>query len=291
MPPQDPSSNFENFSEQQLKAANWYVSHKILLKKILIGFLIVFCAGFLGYGVYGLINYYFIEGPEFTRMTREWVGQSDLEAIRAKFRPENLEAGGVTIISAGKEKYDLVAGLYNPNPSWRAEFDYTFVIDGQELSPQSGFILPGEEKFLLNLNAESKAKPRRAELEISNLMWQRVDAHEIPDYATWRDLRLNFVFEDVKFSPAVVRDSITVSRASFNVKNSTAFSFWDVGFHILLYRGNSLAGANFIRLEEFVSGQTRPVEVSWFEPLSSVTQVKVFPEVDIFDRSVYMPVD
>ncbi len=289
MAPQDSSSNFSNLSDEQLKAASWYVSHKVLLKKILIGFLIAISAGLLGYGLYGLVNYYFIEGPKFEAELRA-LTQSGGSAIN-KLQPASLSLGQTSIISGGKEKYDLVAKISNTNLNWRVEFDYNFVLDGQALDTKSGFLLPNEEKFLLNLAVDSKAKPRRAEIEINNLRWQRVDAHKIPDYAAWQSERLNFVFEDVKFSPAVVRDSITVSRASFNAKNATAFGFWDVGFYILLYRGSSLAGVTYVTLEEFSSGQTRPVEVSWFEPLPSVTSVKITPEVNIFDEKVYMPVN
>jgi hypothetical protein len=202
-----------------------------------------------------------------------------------------LSLGQASIISAGKEKYDLVAKISNTNSNWRVEFDYDFVVDGQALDTKSGFLLPNEEKFLLNLAVDSKVKPRRAEIEINNLRWQRIDPHKIPDYTVWHDERFNFVFEDVKFSPAVVRDSLTISRASFSVKNATSYGFWNVGFYILLYRGSSIAGVTYVTISELGSGQTRPVEVSWFEPLSSVTQVKIFPEVNIFDEKVYMPVD
>ncbi len=291
MAPQDPSSNFENLSEQQLKAARWYVSHKLLLKKTLIGALIAFSAGFLGYGLYGLINYYFIEGPAFNRALREFSQPIDFESLRSKLQPQGLEVGAVSILSRGKEKYDLAAEIYNPNPNWRVEFSYTFVVDGQELDPQKGFLLPGEEKFLLKLSFESKVKPRRGEVEIKDLNWQRIDVKKIPDYSAWQNERLNFVFEDVKFSPAVIRDTIAISRASFNAKNMTAYGFWNVGLYIVLYRGSSIAGITYVTLQEFISGQTRPVEVSWFESLPSITQVKVIPEVNLFDERVYMPVN
>jgi len=291
MPHQDPSTDSTDLSEKQLKLATWYVGHKVLLKRILIGFLIVFSVVFLGYGLYGIINYYFIEGPKFIETTKELSSPIDYSAARARLQPQGLGAGAVSVLSSGKEKYDLVIKISNPNSNWLVNFDYNFVIDGQPLPAQKGFILPGEEKFLLALSVESKVKPRQASLEISSFNWQRVDAREISDYVAWRDERLNFAMEEVKFLPAVIRDKIAVSRVSFKAKNLTVYSFWNVGFYIFLYRGSSLAGVNYVTLGEFVSGQTRPVEVSWFEPLPSVTQVKVIPEVNIFDKNVYMPVE
>lgn len=291
MPPQDPASDFKDLSEQQLKFASWYVYHKILLSKIFIGFLILLNVIFWGYGLYGLTNYYLIDGPRFNQAMRELGRFPNFSAINAKTEPQSLGVGITEVLSAGKGKYDLAAKVSNSNPVWYAEFDYDFVADGKALPTRHGFILPGEEKFLINLGVESTSRVRQASLELSNLHWQRIDPHVIPDYSAWKGERFNFVFEDVKFLPAVIRDTITVSRVTFNAKNLTAYGFWDVGFYIFLYRGSSLAGINYITLEEFLSGQTRPVEVSWFEPLPSVTQVKVVPEVNIFDSKVYMPVE
>jgi hypothetical protein len=288
MPIQDPPADF---SESQLAAASWYVSHKVLLKKIFIGFLIFLNVVFLGYGLYGLVNYYLIEGPIFDRAMRNLSQSINYGAINAAAQPKSLAIGTTTIFNSGTGRYDFVAKILNPNSGWQAEFTYDFVADGAARPEKNGFTLPGEEKYFLDLGAEFKSKPRQAVLEVKNMRWQKINAHEIPDYAAWRDARLNFVFENVKFSPAVVAGTISVSRASFDARNASAFSFWAVGFDVLLYRGSSLAAVNYITLEEFRSGQNRPVEVSWFESLPSITQVKVIPEVNIFDSKVFMPVD
>jgi hypothetical protein len=291
MPLPNPSRDSVDLTEKQLKFADWYVKHKTLLRKVLIGFLIALGVIFWGYGLYGLVNYYFIEGPKFSEALKELSRPIDFEAARLRLQPKSLEAGSVSVLSAGKEKYDLLVKIFNSNPDWYLEFDYNFVADGERSPQRKGFVLPEEEKFLLGLGTEARTKPRQTGLEINNLKWQRIDAHKIPNYASWRDERLNFVFENVKFLPAVIRDSITVSRASFVVKNLTAYGFWDVGLNILLYRGSSVAAVNYVTLEEFISGQNRPVEVSWFDSLPPITEVKVAPEVNIFDEGVYMPVE
>jgi len=280
-----------DFTEGQLKFATWYVSHKILLKKIFIGFLIFLCAIFWGFGLYGLINYYFIEGPSFNLAMRELSRGVDFSAINKALQPKGLELGTTTIFSSGKGRYDFVGKVFNSSSNWRAEFTYNFLVDGVARPEKSGFILPGEEKYVFDLGVSAEARPRSATLEIKNFKWQRIDAHEIPDYDAWQEDRLNFLVTDVKFTPAAVGESIPISRASFMVRNATAFSFWDVGFEIFLYRGSSIASVNYVTLEEFRSGQNRSVEVSWFETLPSITQVKVVPEVNIFDSKAYMPVD
>ena len=288
MPYENPPTDF---TESQLKVASWYVSHKILLKKIFIGFLISLCAIFWGFGLYGLINYYFIEGPSFNLAMRELSRGIDYSAINSALQPKGVEIGATTIFSSGKGRYDFVGKIFNSSANWRAEFTYDFLVDGVARPEKNGFVLPGEEKYIFDLGVSAEAKPRSATLEIKNLKWKRIDAHEIPDYAAWQGDRLNFPVTDLKFTPAAVGENIPISRASFIARNATAFGFWDVGFAIFLYRGSSVASVNYVTLEEFRSGQNRPVEVSWFETLPSITQVKVVPEVNIFDPRVFMPVD
>lgn len=285
------TEEYKGLTERQLKLAYWYVSHKLLLKRILIVFLFLLCITFWGYGIYGLVNYFFIEGPEFTKMQKEFVRpQIAFEVFRVKNQPQNFAILGSYVFPSGKDKYVFAAKILNPNPNWWAEFKYKFTFDGEETSPKGGFILPGEEKFLSELAVESKKKPREPRLEIFQIKWQRLDRHKIPDYASWSTGRLNFEFTEVKFLPAVIRDRVPISKVTFSVANKTAYSFWDVGFYILLYRGTSLAGINYITLEQFLSGEKREVEVSWFEVMPTITRVQVLPEVNIFDPAVYMPV-
>ena len=288
MPIQDPPTDF---TEGQLQFAGWYVYHKILLKKILTGFLILLCVIFWGYGLYGFVNYYLIEGPAFNAAINNLSQAIDYSAINAAIQPKSLVLGTTTVFSSGAGRYDFAAEITNQNSGWRAEFTYDFLVDGVARPEKKNFILPGDQKYLFDLGVNETNKPRQVLLEVKSLAWHRIDPHDIPDYASWRDTRLNFVVQNVKFSPAAVQGTIPISRASFDVTDNSAFSFWDVGFEIFLYRGSSLAAVNYITLEEFRSGQNRPVEVSWFEPLSSITQVKVVPEVDIFDPDVFMPVE
>jgi hypothetical protein len=288
---QSSSPDFTKLSDSQLQVASWYVTNKPLLKKILIGVLIFIDVLSWGYVFYGLANYYFIEEPRFSAATLELTNFNNYTAIKEKSAPRNLSIGATSIFPINGGRYDLVANIKNDNPKWYIEFDYNFIVDGEPLPVKSGFILPGEEKYLLNLGQEFKTKPRQARVEISNFKWRKINAHEIPDYDRWRDEHLNIALEEVKFLPAIIRDKLIISRASFIAKNLTAYSFWDAGLYILLYRGSALASVNYISLNEFISGQKRSVQVSWFEPLSSVTQVKVIPEINIFDKKAYMPVE
>jgi hypothetical protein len=291
MSPFNPSPDPTEFTEKQLKLAYWYVSHKVLLKKILIASLITLSAVFWIYGIYGLINYFFIEQVQFDRMLKEISHNLiNYSGFRAENQPQDFKIISSSVLPSGKDKYDLTAKVSNPNPNWRAEFEYKFIFDGEETVSQKGFILPGEEKFLLGLAVESKKKPQQVNLDLQNIKWQRLDPHQISDYASWSKERLNFEITEIKFLPAVIKDKVSISKVTFSAANRTAYNFWSVGFYILLYRGTSLAGVNYITLEQFISGMKRDVEVSWVETMPTITRVQILPEVNIFDPAVYMPV-
>ena len=200
----------------------------------MIGFLIALDVIFWSYVLYGLINHYFIEQPRFNLATQQLTSFNDYTNIRTNSAPENLEAGTASVFTIGNGRYDLAANIRNKNSRWYIEFDYNFVADGESLPVKQGFVLPNEEKYLLNLGTEFDKKPRRVSLEISNLKWHKIDAHEISDYDMWKNARLNLAFEEVKFSPAVIRGNLTISRASFVAKNLTAYNFWDKDGHIKL---------------------------------------------------------
>jgi len=155
---------------------------------------------FWGYIFYGLVNYYFIEEPKFSAATKELSRFQNYVALRAGSEPVNLAAGATSIFSIGSGRYDFAALIKNDNPRWYIEFDYNFVVDGEVLPSKSGFILPGEEKYLLNLGQEFKTKPRQARLEVNNLSWKKINGHEIADYDAWKTERLNIVFQTILFS-------------------------------------------------------------------------------------------
>ncbi len=95
--------------------------------------------------------------------------------------------------------------------------------------------------------------------------------------------------EDVAFSRELEIDSEEIGRVSFTVRNTTAYSYWEPSFTILLMRGGSVAGVTRTTLTRLKSGDERSVAVNWFGSLPAVTKVEVIPEVNLFDPDVYMP--
>jgi len=284
--PQNP--NNLNMSERQLGLAYWFVTHKILLKKIFIGAFIVFDAIFLFYGLYGFVDYFFIGGPrEAQYLAQLPKNLVNLDAIY-KERARNLEILGTYLIpSSGK--YDLAAKIRNPNGNWWASFDYYFMLEGRPTEIKQGFVLPGDEKFILSLaNAVPGGGARTASFFIDKIRWQKIDAHTIPNYEAWKKVNLNFLVSGIVFNGAVKTDSKVFSQADFKVKNLSANDFWQVDFIVILYRGPVLAGANFVRTERFNSSDERDLSLIWYESIPGVSKVEILPEVNVFDENNYI---
>ncbi|MBI2099009.1 hypothetical protein HYT45_01175 [Candidatus Uhrbacteria bacterium] len=261
----------------------WIVLNKLLLKRIAKYCLIVFSIVFWSYGIYGLVDWILLSGPKermaIARLHVDLVNYGAREAVRP------LEVRRASVISNARG--DALALIKNPNSRWYATFDYRFLIEGERTVARRGFILPGEEKYIFDLGLNLTGRPSRAALEIKNIIWRRITRREIPDYDAFLSSRLSFETDKISYAPALQVAGRTVSRASFEVSNNSAFGYFEVPFQIFLYRGNVLAGVNQAVLNNFASGETRQVDATWFETISGITKVEVRPDLNIMDDSVY----
>ena len=274
----------DNLSEQQFEAGSWYVEHKLQLKAALTVFLVVWCVVFGGYAIWGMVKLFLIEYPGYRQMQRDaglnYVNFAALENAKP------IDVRSVQVFAAGAGKADAVAIIRNPNARFAATFRYQFVGEGASPPELEGFILPGDEKPLLSLGIQTQTSFRSARLEIREVKWERVDAHEIADWAAYRSSHLALSGEDVVFTPAQTQGQN--SRVTFTAKNASAYSYWNVRFIVLLYRGQSIAAVNAIELSNLRSGESRPASVTWFENVPSVTKTEIRSEVNILDQSAFI---
>ncbi|KPJ85150.1 hypothetical protein AMJ57_04115 [Parcubacteria bacterium SG8_24] len=288
MPPDDLTE--EKLSEKELKWGYWWVTHKAQIRRIF-SVILGFVAGvLLLYGMYGFVDWFLLSGVQerssIGLLTRNW---TDFGFFRAATAPQDLQVGGTTVLAAGTKRYDLVTQLSNPNERWRAEFDYQFLGAGVATKVKSGHILPLETRLMHELGMESESRPA-ATLEILDLRWKRVNLHDVqPDYRSWAEARLDIDITDVEFVKPEPVDPLQVSRARFIATNDTAFSYYSVGFTVLLYSGSRMTGANKVTISDFRAGDRREVEASWFHTLPEITRVEVRPEINIFDERLYIP--
>lgn len=282
----------EGITTKQLEVGLWYVEHKRLLKKIISGFLIVVGAVSWPYSIYSFADY-LIRGMEEDRLlVRQLVNTASLgHDYVLKISARQLAVAPVGILKSSDKKYDFYVQLRNNNQKWWARFVYYFVADGRALPKANGFILPAETKYLMALAKDFSAKPTDARLVLENIQWQRIDQHQFPDWQAYFRSHLDIESTEIDFIPSnasQLSEKLNLNQLSFNVINRTAFNYWDVGFAILLYNGDSIVNINYYTLNDFMSEQKRLISLSWPGNLGRIDKIEIIPEIDIMKDDIYI---
>ncbi|MFA5360072.1 MAG: hypothetical protein WC349_03915 [Patescibacteria group bacterium] len=285
----------EGITTKQLEIGLWYVEHKKHFRMILIGFLIFVGAVSWAYTIYGFA-YYIARGMnEDEILTKQLVqinsvGHDYVKQISAK----DLVIGSIGIIRSSDKKYDLYIKLQNDNQKWWAEFDYYFTAAGRQTEKTKGYILPNEIKHLTALAQDFSYSPDDARLVMENISWRRVNQHEIADFETYRAGHLNIEIADIKFTSASaspLSEKLGLNQLSFNAINNTAYSYWNVGFVILLYSRDQIIAINHYVLTDFMSEQKRLVEISWPGDFGRADRAEIIPEINIMKDDIYIKYD
>jgi len=277
----------EQFTDRQLKVGTWYVERKNRLQKIGLIILIAFDALAIIFVLWTLVDLYLISW-KYDVILRQEIAQSRItgQAVSAT-APEKLKNLATYNFASG-DKIDFVAQVQNPNLDWYATFTYQFASEKYASEIQKGFILPGEEKYLAVLGAKDAGAFRNAQIVFNDFSWHRIDHEKIRNIDSWLKDRLNFEIKDEKHTTAF-EGSRDIGRTSFTVKNNSAFGYWSVGFPVVLLRGRVPQAVNYITLEQLDAGETRKVDVNWFEQLPATTEITILSEVNVFDPTVFMP--
>ena len=172
--------------------------------------------------------------------------------------------------------YDVMAKIDNPNSRYgAAKLSYEFDLvngEGQSLIKRQGesFILPGETKYIIELNLTSGENPYTAEFKITNVEWEEFLGYEEPKLGIYNK---NYHEESGK------------SEVFGLLKNESYFDFNSIEIDIILRDENRkplALGKNEMRT--ISSQQERDFKVFWPYNLSrEVKEVEIRAEADAFD--------
>jgi len=281
------SKEDKSLEMQRLNLSYWLVSNKHKFKQILTITLIVIAGIIWLYSLIMWVDYGFLSGKKQRNQFANWASQDISDEAKKSIRATEVAFGDVQIFSSGVGMFDIIAEVENLNADWLIELDYRFVADGFSGNEKSIFVLPNELKYLTDLGIDRPFRPVNPIVEVINIKYVKVDKHKIPDYASWSQGRLNIIIENQKFESTVVNKK-QFSTLTFDVINRTPYSYWTVGFYILLYRADKLIAVNYITAEQMSTDEKRNIQVQFYEGLPTVNKVRVIPDVNIFDPGVYM---
>ncbi|PIT88362.1 MAG: hypothetical protein COU29_01045 [Candidatus Magasanikbacteria bacterium CG10_big_fil_rev_8_21_14_0_10_36_32] len=281
----DPTGEFDS---KQLKWGMWYVQNKILLRRIGIGALFVFIAITFGFSLWkgGFILYYdFFQQPaaeiDLTRAT-------NYNVLNQSRIPQQMQIMDIQILPGGVDKNDVIAELVNPNERYIVYFDYYFDFGGQQSPRQKGFLLPFEVRPIAAMGLDSGWAVGLANLMVENISWQRISNHLISDVKRWQDERLIFSISDFVFKQTGVAGGASSNIISFKLTNESSFSYKDAVFYVGLYQNGSLVGLMKLPVQDFHSLEVRDVDLRSFVSNLVVSEIKLFPAIDLYDKAVYL---
>lgn len=273
-----PNDQNYNFTDKELKFSYWYVTHKLLLRKVLMALLGLVCFLIWFYLIWQLVFfgvYYNIENYQIKKLV---FGDNLALSTINQLQPSSLQISDpVSLIGEGGRN-DYFAEISNNNNNWLAIFDYTFDGNNEKSILHQGFALPLEKKYLMALGLEGPV----SELNISNIKWQRVYNPK----ETYEE-RYRFKIENDNFiSSSKTGDP---SILAFDITNESAFNYWQVGVSTFLYSGGNVASVNYIILEQLKAGEKRHVQINWSNKLPRISNIEILPEINVFDEKNIMP--
>jgi len=263
-------------TDRQLKLSYWYISHKLLLRRWLVVFLIIFSSLAWSYVIWQGVDYA-LNYQEQKQLENYLLFTSDpsLAAIENS-APKNISISDVLIFSTDTG-YDYYASILNDNKDWLAEFDYRFVTDKDEQYKQ-GFVLPGSEQSLMEFSKASD----QTDLQIANIKWVRID-----DFEALKNKMDYFIIENEKFTIGQGSDP---SELSYEITNKSPYSYWNVDMQVIVENGGTMAGINHSVISQFKSDEKKVINLFWNHKLPSGSAYRILPVVNFLNSSNIMAV-
>ncbi|MDD3285505.1 MAG: hypothetical protein PHG95_02630 [Patescibacteria group bacterium] len=282
--------DLEGLTLQKMNIGLWLSLHRRKITRIVIIILIIIAAISFAYSAYSYI-YYFLYGRQAdTELLQNLTdNQIDSQAYRDLNAPKNLIIGDVSVFSV-QGKYDFLIPLENPNARHYSNFRYCLENSaGVQVLCGDSFILPGAKKYLLLLGQELEENPGTLRLVAINMAWQRLNAHDIPDWNNYLANRADVQVLDNKYSVLESGGKNPFHSLQFTVKNNTPYHFAALPVDIILWNGTRIVGANAYNLANLLSAETRSVNLSWPSGGERVNKVEIIPDVNILNQDVYLP--
>lgn len=191
---------------------------------------------------------------------------------------KNIEILWIKALSTQNQNYDLLARVVNENQNYgsslvKYEFQI-FDLNDNLIDSRLGqtFILPRQEKYIVELKVFSTESVAKVRLNISQVEWEKAKDYEPPE--------LDIL--DKKYE--VKKEDPIFAEATGIVHNSSHKNYEKIKVYTVLFSsdGEPLA-INVIDIDKLDAGQDRFFSSPWyFKILGLITRVDMEAETDIF---------
>lgn len=274
----DDIDDWDNLSEKELKFGYWFTTHRVKIYQGILITLVVFDVLLGGYNLFRWGEYAAVGFWADQRLKQEIARPLiNYPALKEHFGAQPLTVTA-NYYFPGAVKADAVAMVKNPNVDFLVRFDYRFMVNNSPTAWRRGFLLPGEEKPIMEFGIENGATAGNAVLDLQNLSWQRISSHQIKDLPFFMAERLNFKTEDVSVSGGIL---------SFVLANQSNFNYYEPRFLILLDSNGNVSGVEQVVFSQLITGEKKQVELALSNSHLSVTSINVRPDINIFDAKAF----
>ena len=203
-----------------------------------------------------------------------------------KIEAEDLIIEKTGIVPAGiAGKYDFYAQVNNPNAAFGSErFEYAASLknSAEEILASvsgSGFILPGEKKYIIENNIDASESPAVADLKIVSSDWVKFN-----DYYAKPEIKI------INKNYSEISGGVGFSEAKGLLKNDSPYDFDSIKIIVILKDSEgSVLGLNSTVMKTVESGEERDFKASWPSHFpGTVGNMEAQPEVNIFDSDTFL---
>lgn len=280
---EDPTGEF---TSKDLSLGWWWVKYKVLLYRLLIGGLIALSAGFW---LFSLVKWgiFLFDMPNANLLEKQSTSFINYNNLIQHFNPKPLQIISTNLFQDGIGKVEAIAEVENLNDDFYVSFDYVFLINGTTTAPAKALIL-AKSKTLVAALGFADTGASGAVLQIKNLQWQRISAHDIKDAKSWQDSRINFSVASTTFENPVSTPVLKSNRLAFILKNESAYGYKQPRFYVGLYTQGTLVGVMPLQTDDFRSQEEKSIDLRNFTPNLQVQSIEIFPQINIYDPAVYL---
>lgn len=280
-----------NFSNRRLLFSMWYLRHIDVFRRICVGVLLCFCVGTIGFSVWHIAHYLFVGYWQDRVLYAELSRSINYAAMQSSYTATPLVIRQTTVFSLGNELYDFSSLVRNENARYVATVSYHYESGGVSSPIRTVAVLPGQETILGEYGFSSSKALSSARLVLDSVAWKLVDPHRLSDVSSFISERIDFSVENVLFTPASPLEGIVAHQLSFDLVNNSVYGYVNPVFFVQFLDQDRVVGIYYLEFEDIGPLQRQFVDLRSFAADLFVTDVRIFPSIDVFDAQSFMSLD
>lgn len=276
-------NDYRPLSPKELEQGYFFLSHRDLFRKIVLALSILLIAAIYAGVILNLVKLF--SAPSWNNLAVSIdSSQPDWLSFHQSRAPKDIVVSNPQYVSLGNRRYDLVAFVNNTNSDWALkEFEYNFVVNGQELDTQTSFLNPSEDRLVAKIGYSSPEAISSIKLNIGKISWRRY-SQDTP-VIDWQIE--NIVYQPVSRQTVDKQSFVIPPRVSWEARNMSLYDFWEVGWQVVLLNGDKIVGVKESRASDWGSLQSQSMELVWLVDLPRVTKTLVYPMLNWLDFENY----